>query len=140
MKNLCILFFFTVLASCAPKETASPLISEEKTKEVLEHHDKAFRANDLDAIMADYTEESVLVIPDGTFKGLAEIRKNFEQAFAAFPKDSTTSTVNKMVVVKDLGYILWQAKTPKFEVQYGTDTFIVQDGKIVRQTFAGVFK
>jgi hypothetical protein len=139
-KKLVALLILTTLYSCAPKENTGPAISEEKTREVLVHHDKAFKENDIEAIMADYTDESVLIIPDGTYKGLKQIRENYEQAFAAFPKDSTTMTVTKTVVVNDLGYILWQARTPKFEVQYGTDTFIVQDGKILRQTFAGVFK
>jgi hypothetical protein len=140
MKNLLALIILFAFYSCAPEKESGPVISEEKTKEVLAHHDKAFKENDIEAIMADYTDESVLIIPDGTYKGLSQIRSNFEQAFAAFPKDSTTMTVNKTVVVNDLGYVLWQAKTPKFELQYGTDTFIIQDGKILRQTFAGVFK
>ena len=36
--------------------------------------------------MADYTEESILITPDKTFKGLQEIRDNFVFAFTIFPK------------------------------------------------------
>ncbi len=80
-------------------------IDEAKTKEVLDHHWNTFQANDLDGVMADYTEESVLIIPDKTVSGLYELRNHF-------------ATV--------------------FDISYGTDTFIIKDGKIVRQTFAGV--
>jgi hypothetical protein len=126
---------------CNVQTETSPVvvIDEGKTKEVLDHHWVAFKANDLEETMADYTEESVLVTPDRTYNGLAQIRENFINAFKAFPKDSATFTLNKSVVVKDIGYIIWSGSTPTFELSYGTETFIIQDGKIVRQTFAGVF-
>jgi len=135
-----LLLFTAILCACAEQKSAvvvSP-ISEEKTKEVLDHHWKAFQQNDLEETMKDYTEESVLITPDVTYKGLVEIRENFVNAFAAFPKDSTTMTLSKSIVVSDVGYIIWNAKTPKFELPFGTDTFIIHDGKIVRQTYAGV--
>jgi hypothetical protein len=87
--------------------------------------------------MADYTEESILITPDQTFKGLAEIRENFVQAFQALPADGTTMTVTKSVVMRDVAYIVWTAVTPTLEFKYATDTFIVVDGKIVSQTYAG---
>jgi hypothetical protein len=143
MKNLIIVLVVAfALMSCTTKEPAQPvsLIDEVKTQEVLDHHLKAFKENDLDATMADYTEESILVTPDATSRGLAEIRKGFEGAFATFPKDSTTLDVSKTVIIQDIAYIVWTAKAPKVEVTYGTDTFIIRDGKIVRQTFAGAMK
>jgi hypothetical protein len=81
-----------------------------------------------------------LVTPNATYTGLDEIRTNFVDAFKAFPKDSTTFTLNKSIAVKDIGYILWGSKTPGFNLSYATDTFIIRDGKIIRQTFAGVFE
>jgi hypothetical protein len=113
-------------------------ISEDKTKEVLDHHWEAFIQNNLEEVMADYTEESVLITPDKTFKGLAEIRKNFEDAYQKFPKAGTTFQLNKSVIDGDVGYILWQAKTPTFDLTYATDTFVIRDGKIISQTYAGV--
>jgi SnoaL-like domain len=129
-----------VAIGCEMKKTVStPRAStEEKTKEVLEHHWKTFQANDLEGTMADYTEESFLITPDRTYKGLDEIRENFVNAFAAFPKDSTTMQLDKSIVQQDVGYIIWQATTPTFRLTYGTDTFIIQNGKIIRQTYAGV--
>ena len=128
------------LASCVIKNESagSAEINEQKTKEVLDHHWMAFQKNDLEGTMEDYTEESVLITPDATYKGLDQIRENFVNAFKAFPSDSSTLTLTKSVVVKDVGYILWNAKTPAFNLSYATDSFIIQDGKIVRQTYAGV--
>ena len=113
-------------------------ISEDKTKQVLEHHWQAFIQNNMEEVMADYTEASVLITPDATFKGLDEIRKNFENAFKTFPKDKTTFQLNKSVIEKEVAYILWRAKTPTLDLTYATDTFVIRDGKIMSQTYAGV--
>lgn len=135
-----VLLFILILFSCEVKTNVNvnTAADEAKTKEVLDHHWNTFQANDLEGVMADYTEESVLITPDNTFKGLAEIRENFVNAFAAFPKDSTTMNLQKSVVNQDVAYIIWDAAGPKVKISYGTDTFIIKDGKIVRQTYAGV--
>ncbi|MEO5601657.1 MAG: nuclear transport factor 2 family protein [Cyclobacteriaceae bacterium] len=133
-------YFLLICAvtSCVKNENNTDQISEEKTKAVLNHHWIAFQANDLEATMEDYVEESVLITPNATYTGLDQIRENFVDAFKMFPKDSSSLTLNKSLAVKDVGYILWQAKTPGFNLSYATDTFIIRDGKIIRQTYAGV--
>ncbi len=139
-------FIFMLLAvvACTRTEKApeeligSNAINEDKTKEILDHHWTAFKANDLEETMKDYAEESVLITPNATYSGLDEIRNNFVVAFKMFPKDSATFTLDKSIVVKDVGYILWKSKTPRFNLTYGTDTFVIRDGKIIRQTYAGV--
>jgi hypothetical protein len=122
----------------APANTPLPTFSEESTSQVLDHHWKAFGANDLEAVMADYTEESILITPEKTFKGLKEIRDNFVFAFTIFPKGSSTLKIRKSIVQQDVGYITWEATTPKMKKSFNTDTFIIHDGKIVRQTYAGL--
>ncbi len=115
-------------------------IDEAETRRVLDHHWKAFIGNDLEETMKDYAEESVLITPTVTYRGIEEIRANFIDAFRKFPKDAGSFNLQSSQVVKDVGYILWTAETPTFTLAFGTDTFIIRDGKIVRQTFAGVFQ
>ena len=139
MKKIYSLMLACALAACVHVENnGDEPISESRTKEVLDHHWVAFKANDLEETMEDYTEESVLITPDATYSGLDEIRENFVSAFKAFPKDSSTLTLEKSVVNKDVGYIIWKAQAPTFNLSFGTDTFIIRDGKILRQTYAGV--
>lgn len=134
-----LLFVTLAIAGCEVKtKVVTTATSEEKTKEVLEHHWKTFQENDLDGVMADYTEESMLITPDKTFTGLKEIRENFIYAFSLFPEDSTIMQLDKSVVQQDVGYIIWRATAPKLQLTFGTDTFIIQEGKIIRQTYAGV--
>ena len=154
---LSFLLMILLLASCAEKKTVTegasastdstavpsvstsgPSINEESTSQVLDHHWKAFNANDLEATMADYTEESILITPEKTFKGLKEIRDNFVFAFTIFPKDKSTLKLRKSIVQQEVGYITWEATTPKMKKSFNTDTFIIHDGKIVRQTYAGL--
>ena len=137
--TLLSLLLFVFFTNCAEKQAApGPSVNEETTTQVLKHHWDAFQANDLEATMEDYTEESVLITPDRTFTGLSEIRENFVGAFSVFPKDSSTLQLAKTVVKGDVGYIIWSADAPKLNLLFATDTFIVQDGKIVRQTYAGM--
>lgn len=128
-----------LISGCKSDQTGkTESIDPEVTRQVLDHHWQTFRDNDLEGVMEDYTEESILITPDTTFKGLEAIRQNFIQAFEAFPVEESPLTLHKSVVEKDVGYILWEASTPQFELLFATDTFIIRDGKIIRQTYGGV--
>lgn len=139
MKNLftVILLACLIFTGCS-SDSPNSEIDEGQTKAVLDHHWETFVSNDLDGVMEDYTDESILITPNGTFMGLEQIRGNFVNAFKAFPTRGAELTLNTNLAVKDVGYILWEAETPEFSLTYATDTFIIRNGKIVRQTFAGV--
>ena len=136
MRNVLIIVFALLAVACSPAEK-KPSIDEAVTKKVLDHHLQTFQQNDLDGVMEDYTEESVLITPDRTYKGLAEIRENFVAAYQALPTNGTTMTIMKSVVYRDVAYIVWKAVTPTLDFKYATDTFIIVDGRIISQTFAG---
>ena len=55
--------------------SAIPAAAEEETSAaaVLNHHVQAFAAGDADAMLADYTEDSIF-IPQGILKGPAEVK------------------------------------------------------------------
>jgi len=136
MKHTCLFIFMVllILSGCSPANS----IDEGLTQSVLDHHWETFINNDLEGVMEDYTDESILITPNGTYRGLDEIRGNFVNAFKAFPAGQATLTLTESLAVKDVGYILWEADTPAFNLSYATDTFIIRNGKIIRQTYAGV--
>lgn len=136
-RNTLLLFACLLFFGCASNSTNEG-IDEAQTEAVLDHHWQTFIANDLEGVMEDYTEESILITPNGTYSGLEEIRGNFINAFKAFPSQGADLTLNQSLAVKDVGYILWEANTPEFNLTYATDTFIIRNGKILRQTYAGV--
>jgi ketosteroid isomerase-like protein len=109
----------------------------EQTERTLLRHWQAFGAGDIEAIMADYSEDAVLITPEGTLKGQAQIRSLFVKIFAnMFPPASSSLDLAKQVIEGETAYILWSGSSPQCNAPFATDTFVIRDGKIVAQTFA----
>ncbi|MEO5594805.1 MAG: nuclear transport factor 2 family protein [Chitinophagaceae bacterium] len=106
---------------------------------VVTRHLNAFLNNDLEAVVADYTEESVLITRDATYTGPGQIRDFFTNLMIHFPKNKSLFKMDRVARDSDLVYIVWHANTPTVKVPLGTDTFIMRNGKIHKQTFAGEF-
>ena len=119
-----------------PPAVEEAVISTKKSQEVLNHHLATFGQNDLEALMTDYTENSVVITPDTTYTGLASIKALFGNLLPLFPTEGTDFKVDQMIVQDDLAYIVWHANTPTVDIPLGTDTYLIEDGKILRQTFA----
>lgn len=103
------------------------------TEATLNHHLQAF-SEGVDAIIQDYTAESVLFTPDGPLQGLEPIRAFFD----GFLRTSPPELLRAMMLVRkdiqgDVAYVLWKAEP---YIPLATDTFVVRDGKIVAQSFA----
>ncbi len=88
----------------------------------------------VDAVMTDYTDASVLITHDATFRGLAEIR-GFFTAILEGPSRGFIAALklHRLDVVGEVGFIAWESK-PWFP--FATDTFVFRNGKILSQTFA----
>lgn len=104
-----------------------------QTEAFLQRHLQA-AGQSVDAVMADYVDESVLITHNATHRGPAEIR----QFFTALLEGPTKGFLNafkmhRQDVSGELAFIAWEAK-PWFP--FATDTFVVRNGKIVMQTFA----
>jgi predicted SnoaL-like aldol condensation-catalyzing enzyme len=110
------------------------------SKNFLMHHLNSFLNNDLDAVISDYTSESVLITPNATYTGKKEIREFFAELVKYFPKQETNFKLNRTVIKNEMLYIVWDAKSPLINVSLGTDTFIIKDGKILQQTYASQFQ
>ena len=103
------------------------------TEAVLHRHLQA-AAESVDAVLADYVEESVLITAEATHRGLAEIRAFFMELLEGRTKGFLGAfKMKRAAVTGELAYIVWEAK-PWFT--FATDTILVRDGKIVLQTFA----
>jgi ketosteroid isomerase-like protein len=107
------------------------------TQEVLTHHLHTFGKGDLAGVMADYSPDSRLFTPNGMLKGPEAIRQLFTSQFKEFAKPGASFQMLRQDVDGDTAYILWKAETADNRYEIGTDTFVVKDGKIVTQTFAG---
>ena len=106
------------------------------TQDVLAHHLECFGNVDLAGTMADYTDASRFFTPDGLLRGSEAIRLFFARLFEEFAKPGMSFEMVRQEVCGDTAYIVWTAETADNRFEVGTDTFIVQDGKILTQTFA----
>lgn len=103
------------------------------TQDVIEHHLDAF-FQDIEHVMEDFTEESVVVTSDGAYRGRAQIRSFFSALLGSLPEGfEKTVRINRRELVGDIAFLLWEAK-PWFP--FCTDTCVVRDGEIAYQTYA----
>jgi ketosteroid isomerase-like protein len=107
------------------------------TKDVIDHHLKAFGSRDLKGVLSDYAPGAVFFTPQGPLQGPDAIRPLFQAMIAEFAKPGAAFNLKQQYVERDFAYILWEAETADNVYELGTDTFVVQDGKIVAQSFTG---
>lgn len=102
------------------------------TNRVLDRHLGAF-AKGLDAIMADYAEDSVILNHDKAYRGLAEIRSFFD-AFLKSVKPGFWEAfkITARGVDREVAYLVWESKP---FIGIATDTLVVRGNKIKVQTF-----
>jgi ketosteroid isomerase-like protein len=112
-----------------------PLTAEEQTRNTLRNHLQAAGQGDLDAVVADYTEDAVLMTPDGLHRGKAEIRAFFERFLPDLPAPPAL-VVEQQHVAGDVAYLVWSGESEALRIPFATDTLVVRDGEIAAQTFA----
>ena len=107
----------------------------ERTHQVIKQHLTAFLEDrGVDAILSDYHDDAVFVTAQAVYSGKSAIRDFFVSFLANLPDGARRSFELKCLEVdNDLGYIVWSVNGV---VPLGTDTFVVRDDKIARQTFA----
>lgn len=107
------------------------------TETVLDHHLEAFTTQDLDECLVDYTDDSVIITNMGTFRGLDEIEELFSGLFEEFSQTGSTIELDQKTIEDEYAYIVWHGETPDNDYEFCTDTFVIEDDVITRQTFAG---
>jgi ketosteroid isomerase-like protein len=86
------------------------------------------------AIVSDYDADARFITEDRTYRGKQEIHEFFDGFIASLPAGATEHfTLRSLRVDRDVAYITWCVPD---DIPLGTDTFVVDDGKIVAQTFA----
>lgn len=107
------------------------------TDAVLDHHLDAFAEQDLEEIMVDYEEDSVVVTNLGVYRGLDGIEELFADLFAEFSQEATTTEADDTIVEGDFAYLPWHGETPDSVYEFCTDTLYIPEETIGFRTFAG---
>lgn len=102
------------------------------TQTTLAHHLQAL-SQGVEAIMGDYTEDSVVFTQNGSFRGLAAVRGFFDGYLKNAPAGLLEAfTMERQDIDGEVAYIVWKAEP---YIKLATDTFVIRNGKIIAQTF-----
>ena len=100
-------------------------------QEIFQHHVAAIGAGDVDGIVADYTDDAVLITPEGVTRGRDGVRQVFTSLLGDLP--DAQWDIPTLVFEGDVLFIEWTAVAGKARAE-GVDTFVFRDDGIRVQT------
>jgi hypothetical protein len=105
------------------------------TKTVVSNHLQAFlEQKSIAAIVSDYDHDAHFYSEAKVYRGRQEISAFFEDFLGSLPARAIERfTLRSMQVDRSIAYITWSVGG---DIPLGTDTFVVDNGKIIYQTFA----
>jgi hypothetical protein len=109
-----------------------------QTEETLNHHLQSFGEGNIDELLADYTEQSVVIFESSLIEGLDSIKAFFSDFITSTLPPGSDFEMMHSQVFGDVAYIVWTAGTDKLSFKLGTDTFVMSNGKILQQTIAAL--
>jgi len=130
MKRLALTF---VLGMTVLSGFSSASLAQQSTQEVWQHHINAWQARDLEGIVADYTPDAYVILNNDVYQGKAAIKGLFAKLFSTFDR-ATQHEIDPALVLGKLVYITWRAEIDQRAIPMGTDTFVIENGKITYQT------
>ena len=101
-------------------------------QEVFDHHQAAIENGDMVALMEDYADDAIMLLLDSVAIGKEAILGTFKYLFESFP--GVKIAFEKTAVEGDLFLLQYSADSDVATIPHGVATFIIQDGKIQRQT------
>jgi len=107
-------------------------MSTRTPEEIFQHHAEALGAEDLDGIVADYSDDAIFMAPAGVLKGKEGIRQAFTQLLSDVPKAKWD--LKTQLYDRDILLLEWTADSAETKVDDGIDTFVFKDGFIRVQT------
>lgn len=101
-------------------------------QEIFDHHAQALGAEDLDAIVADYSDDAAFITPAGIQRGKDGVRQGFIELLGAVPQ--ATWELKTTIYEGDILFLEWGAEGGGNRIDDGIDTFVFRDGLIQVQT------
>ena len=101
-------------------------------QEVFDHHAQALGAEDLEEIVADYSDDAIFITPSGVQHGKDGIRQAFTKLLSEVPQ--ATWNLKTTIYEDDILFLEWGAEGGGNRIEDGVDTFVFRDGLIRGQT------
>jgi hypothetical protein len=104
-----------------------------QTREVLEDHLRLRSVGDLETdLERNYADDVVVLCELGALKGRAAIRKSARRLGLQLP-DAEFQFPTRLIEGEH-AFLVWKARSERFEVEDGVDSFVIRGGRIVAQT------
>ena len=104
---------------------------DRSSEAVFKHHIQSWNDRNLGAIVDDYANDAVVIVQGKIHRGKAAVAPLFQWLFQVF--ENTKLVFDPTVVEGKIVYITWRATKGGVE-HAGTDTFVIENGKIRYQT------
>jgi ketosteroid isomerase-like protein len=101
-------------------------------QDVFDAHFAAVARGDVDAVLADYSTDAVVMTVDTVLEGHGAIRSFFTAALGMVPEPRFT--VDSTLSAGDAVLVTWSVTSPSARIRGAVDTFVVADDKIRLQT------
>jgi hypothetical protein len=101
-------------------------------RQIFQHHAEALGAEDLDGVVADYSDDAVFMTSAGVLRGKDGIRQAFKKLLSDIPKAKWN--LKTELYENDVLLLEWTADSAKTKIDDGIDTFVFKDGFIEAQT------
>jgi predicted SnoaL-like aldol condensation-catalyzing enzyme len=113
-------------------ERRRPHGGHKQPREVFGHHVQALGDENLDEIVADYSDDAIFITPAGVLRGKDGIRQAFTRLLSELPQ--ATWDLKTTIYEDDVLLLEWAAEGGSNRVEDGIDTFVFRDGLIRVQT------
>lgn len=113
---------------------------QDQTDFIIGHHLEALKNGDINELMLDYTASSVLITPQRILSNFNEITALFSKFMTDVLPPGCDFELSKKIINGNIAYLIWTAESDNYRIPFGTDTFIIGDGKIDTQTVAMVLE
>lgn len=102
------------------------------TEAVFAHHLQAVRDRDVEAIVSDYADDAIMMMPGAVLRGIEQIRTHFTNVVNGLPADVLANIqVDQLDIEGEFIFLLWSSGTM---VPRAADTLCIRNGKIVMQS------
>lgn len=108
-------------------------LHDRTTQQVLEDHLQLRKQGKLEEdLQRNYAAEIVLLTETKQYSGFSGVRKSAALLRSYVPGQNYTYKVTR--VHGQIGYLVWTAQAKQDEINYGADSYLIINGKIIIQT------
>ena len=103
--------------------------TQKTTEAVFAHHLQAVRDRDVEAIVSDYADNAIMMMPEAVVRGIEQIRAHFTNVVNGAPAELLPNIqVDQLEIEGEFVFLLWSSGTM---VPHAADTLCIRNGKIV---------